>query len=81
MHIRKSNQKFLDKLSSTQYSPIIVIEPGEVVSVDQLVSPAPGIIDQMTDRLATKRYKYVTVFANQASKLGYIYLQKTNTVD
>ena len=35
----------------------------------------------MTGKLATKRYKYATVFVDQASKLGYVYLQKTATVE
>ena len=51
------------------------------MSVDQLVSPTPGLVAQMTGILTTKRYKYVTVFVDQASKLGYVYLQKTATVE
>jgi hypothetical protein len=35
--------------------------PGQVVSVDQLVSPTPGLIAQTTGFLTTKRYKYATV--------------------
>ena len=31
----------------------------------------------MTGRLTTKRYKYATEFVDQASRLGYLYLQKT----
>ena len=30
-------------------------------------------------RLSTKRYKYATLFVDQVSRLGYIYLQKTNS--
>ena len=55
--------------------------PGEWVSVDQLVSPTPGLIAQMTGKLTSKRYKYATIFVDQASKLGYVYLQKTATVE
>ena len=32
----------------------------------------------MVGHLTTKRCKYATVFVDQASRLGYIYLQKTN---
>ena len=35
----------------------------------------------MTGKLTTKRYKYATVFVDQASRLGYVYLQKTATAD
>ena len=44
----------------------------------QLVSPAPEFICQMTRKLTIKRYKYTTIFVDQPSKIGYIYLQKTN---
>ena len=54
-------------------------KPGDVVSVDQMVSPVPGLIAQMMGFLMMKRYKYVTVFVDQASHMGYIYLQKTTT--
>ena len=55
--------------------------PGDVVSVDQLVSPTPGLIAQMTGRLTTKRYKYATVFVDQFSKYGYVHIQKTATAE
>ncbi len=56
-------------------------DPGEVVSVDQMVSPTAGLVAQMTGKLTTKRYKYATVFVDQGSKLGYVYLQKTATAE
>ena len=59
----------------------IITEYGESISVDQNQSPTPGLISQMTGRFTTKRYKYATVFVDQASKLSYAYLQKTNSVD
>ncbi|KAI2498311.1 hypothetical protein MHU86_16181 [Fragilaria crotonensis] len=55
--------------------------PGHVVSVDQLVSPTPGLIAQMTGFLTTKRYKYATVFVDQFSRLGFVYLQKTASAE
>ena len=42
--------------------------PGQVVSVDQLLSPVPGLIAQMTGFITKQRYKYATVF---------VYLQRT----
>ena len=57
------------------------IQPGDVVSVDQLVSPASGLVAQMTGILTTRRYKYATVFVDQASRLGYVHLQKTADVE
>ena len=55
--------------------------PGQVVSVDQLVSPTPGLIAQMTGFLTTKRYKYATVYVDQFSRLGFVYLQKTASAE
>ncbi len=55
------------------------LDPGGVVSVDQMRSSTPGLITQLTGKLTTKRYEYATVYADQASSLGFIYLQKTST--
>ena len=50
---------------------------GEVISVDQMVSPVPGLIAQMVGFLTRQCYKYATVFVDQASCMGFVYLQKT----
>lgn len=47
------------------------------MSVDQLVSPTPGLVAQLTGILTTKRYKYATVFVDQYSRFSYVYMQKT----
>lgn len=56
-------------------------KPGERVSVDQMVSPTPGLIAQMTGILTTKRYTYATVYVDQVSRLSFVWLQKTATAD
>jgi hypothetical protein len=56
-------------------------KPGERVSVDQLVLPTPGLIAQMTGFLTTKRYQYATVYVDQASRLSFVWLQKTATAE
>ena len=56
-------------------------KPGEVVSVDQMKSPTPGFIAQMTGILTTKRYEYATVFVDSYSSFGFVYLQKTASAD
>ena len=53
------------------------LKPGEVISVDQMVSPLPGLIAQMVGFLPKQHYKYATVFVDQASHMGFVYLQKT----
>ena len=42
---------------------------------------APGLIAQMTGKLTTRRYPYATVYVDQASRYGYIYLQKSPNAD
>ena len=53
------------------------LQPGDMVSVDQMQSPHPGLIAQMTGRPTTLRYKYATVYVDQGSRLGYVHLQRT----
>ena len=55
------------------------LDPGDIISVDQMVSPTPGLIAQITGILTTKRYMYATVFVDQATRFGYTHLQKTAT--
>ena len=57
------------------------LKPGNIVSVDQMVSPVPGFIAQMTGKLTVRRYKYATIFVDQVSKLGYIYLQTSQDAE
>ena len=55
-----------------------ITRPGQVVSVDQLKSPTPGLIAQMAGFLLRKeRYNYATVFVDHYSNLSFVYLQKT----
>jgi len=55
--------------------------PGQVVGVDQLVSPVPGLVGQMTGFITKQRYRYATVFVDHYSGLGYVYLQKKASVE
>ena len=63
------------------YSNTTVVTPGELTSVDMMVSPTPGLIAQMTSILTTKRYKYATVYVDHATRLGFVYLQADSTVE
>ena len=49
---------------------------GHLVSVDQLVSPTPGLVTQMIGILTTKRYKYATVYVDQVAKLSFTYQKR-----
>lgn len=63
--------------TSKNFGKKVCTKPGEVVSVDQLVSPTPGLIGQMVGFLTRQRYRYATVFVDHYSGLSYIYLQRT----
>jgi hypothetical protein len=63
--ITKKRQR--DKPTRVQY-PNSLLDPGEVVLVDQMVSPTHGFIAQMTGKLTTTRYKYATIYVDQASR-------------
>ncbi len=56
-------------------------KPGECVSVDQLKSPTPGLIAQLSGFLTTKRYGYATVYIDHASRVSFVYLQKSTTAE
>ncbi|CAJ1929171.1 unnamed protein product [Cylindrotheca closterium] len=59
----------------------VVKTPGQVVSVDQLISPTPGLVAQMTGILTKKRYTCATIYVDQCSGLGFVYLQKSTSAD
>ena len=42
-----------------------------------MVSPVPGLIAQMVGFLTKQHYKYTTVFVDQVSRTGFVYLQQT----
>jgi hypothetical protein len=48
--------------------------PGQVVSVDQLVSPTPGFVPTHQGRPTTKRYIGATVLADHFSDFTYVHL-------
>ena len=53
------------------------LKPGEVISVNQMVSPVPGLIAKMVGFLTKQRYKYATRFIYRARQMEFVYLQKT----
>lgn len=54
---------------------------GQVVSVDQLVSPTPGLIAQMMGFIAKQCYSYATEYVDQASSHGYVHLQRSASAE
>ena len=68
------------KPKSTGNAEIFVATaPGQVVSVDQMVSTLPGFIAQMTGRLTKRRYTSATIFVDHFSRLKFVFLMQSMT--
>ena len=52
-------------------------EPGEVISVDQMTSPTPGLIAQTTGMLTNKRYTCTTIYVDHSSGYSFVWVQKS----
>jgi hypothetical protein len=80
MYGKASRKKWRDKPKNKVKLPSI-LQAGERVSVDQMVSLIPGLIARITRILTTQRYKYATMFVDQATRMGYVHLQKYASVE
>jgi hypothetical protein len=80
-HAKATKRAWRNKTSKNVEEASQPPRPGDVISVDQLVSPTPGLVAQMTGTLTTKRYRYATIYVDQATGLSYVYLQKTSTAE
>ena len=56
-------------------------EPGECVSVDQLISGTEGLIAQTTGKLTKARYKVATIFADHYSDLDFVHMQESTSAE
>ena len=81
IYAKQARRPWRNKPPKSRQQVTTNLQPGDVVSVDQMVSPTAGFIAQMTGILTTKRYKYATVYVDQASRLGYTFIQKTATAE
>jgi pyruvate/2-oxoacid:ferredoxin oxidoreductase beta subunit len=48
--------------------------PGQVVSVDQMISTQPGFVAQLKGLLTKQRYKAVTIFVDHFSGFRYVHM-------
>ena len=80
-YAKMTKRQWRSKQTQKKEVEVTVTTPGQLVSVDQLVSPTPGLIAQMTGILTTKRYKYATVYVDQFSRLGYVHLQRSSEAE
>lgn len=53
--------------------------PGEVVSVDQIESPVPGLVGQSKGIPTKARTRVATIYVDHFSSLSFVYLQQSTT--
>ena len=53
--------------------------PGQLVSVDQLSSPTPGLVAQVKGKLTKSRYTCATIYVDQFSGFSYVHIQKSTS--
>jgi hypothetical protein len=56
-----------------------ITKPGDMVSVDQLISKTPGLIAQSTGKMTHRRHTVATIFVDHASGLDYVHTQESTT--
>ncbi len=54
-----------------------VVQPGECISVDMMTLLTPGLVAQMSGKPTCKRYHHMAIYVNQATGLGFTWLQKS----
>jgi hypothetical protein len=69
------------KAKKSLTDPEEVKAPGDLVSIDVLVSSMPGLIAQMAGFLTCKQYQYACVFVDHYSDFGYVYIMKEQTAE
>ncbi len=62
------------KEGSSEHTVFTATKPGEIVSVDQLISTQVGFIAQLKGRLTKQRYTAATVFTDHYFCLQYVHL-------
>ena len=81
MYGKATRRPWRTRSSHNQQNTSAPTRPGECVSVDQLSSPTPGLIAQMTGYRTKQRYTTATVYVDQSTGLGYVHLQKSTSAE
>ena len=54
--------------------------PGQVVSVDQMISTQTGFVTQLIGKLTVQHYKGATIFVDHFSRLRYMHIMTSLTL-
>ncbi len=63
------------KESISSHEVFAATKPGEMVSVDQMVSTKVGFFTQLKGRLTKKRYRCCTIFVDHYSRMRFVHHQ------
>ncbi len=76
---KATKRPWRQKTSNNNSEVARVTRPGQVISVDQMISKTPGLIAQMRGFLVRQRYTACTVFVDHYSNLSYVHMQKSTS--
>ena len=77
MYAKSTRKPWCGRSRKSPHKPLQVAHPGQMVSMEQLVSPTPGLGAHMNGILSIKIYKYATVFVDHFSIYSYMHLHQT----
>jgi Reverse transcriptase (RNA-dependent DNA polymerase) len=78
---KATKRKWRSKHANNMQESYVPTRPGEVISIDQMISPTAGLVAQNTGILTKERYKVATVFIDHATDYSYVAIQRSTTAD
>jgi transposase InsO family protein len=78
---KATKRKWRSKHADNMKESYVPTKPGEVISIDQMISPTAGLVAQNTGMLTKARYKVATVFIDHATDYSYVAIQKSTAAD
>jgi Reverse transcriptase (RNA-dependent DNA polymerase) len=79
MYAKKTRRPWRGRPTSEVHTRVATA-PGDMVAIDQMVSPTPGLVAQMKGFITKQRYTAATVFVDHFSNLSFTYFQKGLTI-
>ena len=81
MYGRATRKRWRQKLPHDQskYDNVKPTRPGELVAIDQLESPTPGFIAQMSGILTNSRFVCATIYVDVAKGYGFVWPQSSTS--
>ena len=78
---KATRRPWRSKPSNQPSDGYVPTSPGEVVSVDQMVSNVAGLVATMAGRPTHQRYTVVTVFVDHATGFSFVHFQKSSNAE